>query len=201
MCALLLRLEKHGSASLFGNNYPFIHKIFSSMKNYTRLFTLVLCLAGSTLFAQTQQGSIMIGGNAGFQSNDGGSLIFVQPALGFFVIDQLAVGGSIGFSSYSPELGESTTGIGIGPFVRYYFMGEGKARVFAQGNFAWNSTKTGDLDAVTSTTFGGGAGVDIFLNDHVAIEGFAGYSSESRGGASQGTFGISFGVQAFIGGN
>jgi len=182
-------------------NYPFIHKIFPSMKNYTLLLSFLICCFAATLSAQTQQGSVMIGGNAGFQSNDGGSLIFVQPAIGFFVIDQLAVGGQVGFSSFSPELGDGTTNIGIGPFVRYYFMGEGKARVFAQGNFAWNSSKTGDAEAATSTTFGGGAGVDIFLNDHVAIEGFAGYSSESRGGASLGTFGISFGVQAFIGGN
>ena len=81
-------------------------------------------------------------------------------------------------------------------------MGEGKARVFAQGNFAWNSSKTGDFDAVTGTSFGGGVGVDIFLNDHVAIEGILGYDSSAFGeGDRVGTFGLTIGVQGFIGGN
>lgn len=173
------------------------------MKNYTRLFVLVFCLAGSSLFAQTQQGSIMLGGGAGFATQTGLTAFEISPNLGFFVIDQLAVGGRLSFASVSPEGGSSTTTIGIGPFVRYYFMGEGKARVFAQGNFDWSSQKTGDADAVTGTGFGGAAGVDVFLNDHVAIEISAGYTSSSRGeGApSVGVFGINVGVQAFIGGN
>jgi len=172
------------------------------MKNYTRLFTLAFCLFGASLFAQTQQGSMMIGGSAGFNSSDGSSEITLAPSLGYFFIDQLAIGAQITFASSSVDGGDGTTIIGVGPMVRYYFMGEGKARVFAQGNFAWSSIKVGDFDAVTGTAFGGGAGVSIFLNDHVAIDGIVGYTSSSFGeGDAVGSFGINFGVQAFIGGN
>ncbi|MEQ1747041.1 MAG: outer membrane beta-barrel protein [Saprospiraceae bacterium] len=170
------------------------------MKNITLSLAAFLCLLGTSLSAQTQTGSIMIGGNAGFSSSDGTTSIEIAPSLGFFVMDQLAVGGTISFANTSSDLADAT-GIGIGPFVRYYFMGEGSARVFAQGNFDWISLKVGDADAVTGTAFGGGAGVSIFLNDHVAIDGLVGYTSSSIGeGDAVGTFGIRFGVQAFIGG-
>ncbi|MFN0014539.1 MAG: outer membrane beta-barrel protein [Saprospiraceae bacterium] len=170
------------------------------MKNITLSLAAFLCLLGTSLSAQTQTGSIMIGGNAGFNSSDGITQIEVAPMLGFFVIDQLAVGASLSFLNQSSDFGDGTR-IEIGPFVRYYFMGEGKARVFGQANFDWTSIKSGDLDAVTGTAFGGGAGVSIFLNDHVAIDGLVGYTSRSFGeGDAVGTFGIQFGVQAFFGG-
>ncbi|MFN0014537.1 MAG: outer membrane beta-barrel protein [Saprospiraceae bacterium] len=171
------------------------------MKNITLSLAAFLCLLGTSLSAQTQSGSIMIGGNAGFTSSDGTTDIEIAPMLGFFVMDQLAVGAALSFANTSSDLGDAT-GIGIGPFVRYYFMGEGKARVFGQANFDWISIKSGDQDAVTGTGFGGGAGVSIFLNDHVAIDGLVGYTSRSIGeGDAVGSFGIQFGVQAFIGGN
>lgn len=145
---------------------------------------------------------MMIGGTAGFSSSDGTTEISVAPSLGFFIIDQLAIGGQIAFASTSSDLGGDATAFGVGPMVRYYFNGEGKARFFAQGMFQWSSLKFGDADAVTGTAFGGGAGVSIFLNDHVAIDGLVGYTSSSFGeGDAVGSFGINFGVQAFIGGN
>lgn len=144
---------------------------------------------------------MMIGGTAGFSSSDGTTDISIAPSLAYFFIDQLAIGASIGFASTTSDLGDASS-FGIGPMVRYYFNGEGKARFFAQGMFQWSSVKFGDADAVTGTGFGGGAGVSIFLNDHVALDGLVGYTSSSFGeGDAVGAFGINFGVQAFIGGN
>lgn len=144
---------------------------------------------------------MMIGGTAGFSSSDGTTEISIAPSLSYFFIDQLAIGATIGFASSSSD-DVDVTAIGLGPMVRYYFNGEGKARFFAQGMFQWSSVKVGDFDAVTGTAFGGGAGVSIFLNDHVAIDGLVGYTSSSAGeGDAVGSFGINFGVQAFIGGN
>lgn len=151
----------------------------------------------------------MIGGTAGFSSSKTGDVtetdIVFSPMAGFFVIDQLAVGGGLGIGVSSVKQdGEtfSATTLGIQPMVRYYFNGSGNMRFFGQANFQYASVKFEDQDAQTATGFGAGVGVSFFLNNHVAIEGLLGYNSLKVKDAEEatGTFGLQFGVSAFIGG-
>lgn len=120
---------------------------------------------------------------------------------GFFVTDRVAVGGQITMNFLGGDLDGNT--IGIGPAVRYYFNGSGATRFFGQGAFNWQSVDAGEnSDAETGVGFGLGAGLDYFLNEHVAIEALLGYNNFKFSDAENAinTFGLSIGVAAFIGG-
>ena len=164
-----------------------------------------ICLMAASLSAQTQKGSMMIGGTAGFSSSKAGDEttmeIVFAPMVGYFVIDQLAIGG--GFSVGLLTAKEfNTTVLGIDPTVRYYFNGSGSTRLFGQAAFRYASVKVENFDAQTGTGFGIGTGINYFLNDHVALEAILGYNSFKAKNADDatGTFGLQFGVSAFVGG-
>lgn len=84
--------------------------------------------------------------------------------------------------------------------LRYYFNGEGKARFFGQGSFSWANVSQGG-ESASATGFGVALGLDVFLNDHVAIEPAINYVTASSEGVSVSSFAVTIGVQAFIGGN
>ncbi len=102
----------------------------------------------------------------------------ISPNFGYFVIDNLAIGGNISYISSKDELssvGGSITGSGFtfSPLARYYF-GPG---IFGQGTFGFGSAKDGFSAGSTSSTINYtvsvwslGAGYAYFLNDHIAIE-------------------------------
>lgn len=179
------------------------------MKKSTLSLIALFCMLSASLMAQTQKGSVMIGGTAGFSSSKTGDYtetdINLSPMAGFFIMDQLAIGGGVNFGVSSLKFdGEtsSVTSVGVQPMVRYYFNGSGKARFFGQANFQYASVKFEEEDAQSGIGFGAGVGIDFFLNDHVAIEGLLGYNSFKVKDADDatGTFGLQIGVAAFIGG-
>ncbi len=154
--------------------------------------------------AQTTKGSIMLGGTAGFDVQlVESSNVFnldIQPQLGFFIADNLAVGGNIGIGF--GKAGEiSSTSFAVSPFGRYY-LGSDKTRFFlhAQVGIIGNSTDfNGDKISSNGYIVGLGPGVAFFLNDHVAIEGVLGYN-KLGGDFDYSDIGFRFGVQAFLGG-
>jgi long-subunit fatty acid transport protein len=173
-----------------------------------RLFAFLLAAVGfSSLNAQTEQGRWMIGGTAGFNSTDFGGDVKVtdidfSPNLGYFIIDNLAIGAGLGFgSSKSDKLGDVSS-FALTPFARYYFLGTGDVRLFGQGRFGFGSQKVGNLDSQSFTTWGLGAGLNYFLNNNVALEALVGYDSRKVKDAANAAngFGLNIGVQAFFGG-
>ncbi len=176
------------------------------MKTLKLFYLTTLLLACIQLQAQTQQGSMMIGGNAGFANSSQGdfstTVVSINPSIGYFVIDKLAVGASLGISFFSGDLFEGTS-FGVGPFARYYFTDGSNIRPFGQAGFDWSSFKPKEGDSQSNTGFDIGVGASLFLNDHVAIDGIIGYNSMKADGEddSTNTFGITFGVQAFFGGD
>ena len=176
------------------------------MKTLKLFYLTTLLFACLQLQAQTQQGSMMIGGNAGFantsQGDDGITVISINPSLGYFVIDKLAVGASVGITFFNGDLFEGTS-FGAGPFARYYFTDGSNIRPFGQVGFDWSSFKPKEGDSQTTTGFDVGVGASLFLNEHVAIDGIIGYNSMKDEGVDDrtNTFGITFGVQAFFGGD
>ena len=175
------------------------------MKSFSFLVFAALLATAFQLSAQTEKGSLLIGGTAGFSTSkiDETNLtaIYLNPLAGYFVIDQLAVGANVTvLATKFDDL--NSTQFGVGPFARYYFNGSGAGRFFGQAGFNWSSSKTGDLEAVSTTGFDAGVGLDYFLNDHVAIETFIGYDFSKDEGASEGvgTFGLQIGIAAFISG-
>lgn len=175
------------------------------MKN--NLVFLAICFTFAVVAAQAQptQGSILIGGTAGFTSTSAGdgdvTQVNFSPLIGYFVTDRVAVGGQLTMNFLGGDADGST--IGIGPAVRYYFNGSGPIRFFGQGNFNWQTVDIGeDFDSESGVGFGLGAGLDYFFNEHVALEAILGYNNFkfSDSDDSINTFGLSIGVAAFIGG-
>lgn len=157
------------------------------------LLVLVAFVAVSlTAFSQSyifDKGSMGIGGAAGFYSESANgvsnTVLYLRPTVGFFVIKNLEVGGSIGIRSNS-----SSTSTFIGPFARYYFT-EGRPIISpfvgAQIGFASSSGNSS-----TSITLEGGAAYVVAKN--VTIDGSLYFTSESP----VTTIGLNVGVGVFI---
>ena len=168
------------------------------MKNLVK-FTLslvaFLCLSQVVSAQAVNQGAWMVGGSAGFTSTslkdvDGSTTqIFLNPNLGYFIADDLAIGLGIGFESISNDDFDATY-FSLGPLVRFYFADA----IFAQAGV---NLGLGDDEF---TEFNVGVGYSWFVDNSVAIEPMLFY--RSRGvddpGIDSSTFGLSIGVQAFI---
>lgn len=136
------------------------------MKRLSTLLIISLVIGTTHLHAQTEKGTLMLGGAASFQSSDGSSLFVFNPNLGVFVKNRFAVGlqttivASDGVSAWA-----------LGPFARYYFGGNEKGKIFGQVSL---NISGGDG---AGTFFGAGltAGYAFFLNQSIALEAAASY--------------------------
>jgi hypothetical protein len=170
------------------------------MKTKSHFLTSVALFLATFVFAQTGQGGILLGGTASFDVPDNITSIDVSPELGFFVIDNLALGGAISIGT--AKAGDvSSSSFGIAPFARYYF-GASTTKFFAHAQVGYITSKTeifGDDFTVKGSQISIGPGVAIFLNDHVAIEGILAYN-KLGGDFDTDSIGFRFGVQAYLGG-
>lgn len=176
------------------------------MKN---LLLGMLLLVSAALSAQTMQGQWMVGGDAGFNSTtpvhdgtsgDATTTISINPTLGYFVIDNLAVGLNLGFTTVTDQGSQFV----VGPLVRYYFVNLGEsAKLFGQGRFNFVSTSPDQGDSVSGTQWGIGVGLAWFLNPHVALEGILEYSSTTPNSdfdIKSNNIGFNIGFQIHLGG-
>lgn len=168
-----------------------------------KLLLGMLLLVSAALSAQTMSGNWLVGGDAGFNSYkaDGATESVTQynisPQIGYFIMDNLAVGALLSYSSDYAK----TSRLGIGPAVRFYFADLGEsAKLLGQVDFLINSVTPDGGDAVSGTTLGVKAGLAWFLNHHVALEGLVGYRSDSGDLGKGSGFGVNFGFQIHLGG-
>jgi outer membrane protein len=142
----------------------------------------------STISAQTKKGNWFFSGSTmvsfsstkttleldGFGDDDFTvSQVSFSPGASYFVIDNLAVGLNLSFSSQKTkddgdDFTESTFVVAPGAT---YFFGESKTRPYFNASIGYATTSFGDSDIgkFNGLYFSGGAGVAIFLNDHVAV--------------------------------
>jgi len=113
----------------------------------------------------TQQGKWLVGAHIGFNSSKNetagvegpktNSLLF-QPAVSYFIKDDLAVGLVFALASYKQQLAgvdnEKTSGLSIAPSVRYYMPIGNRVKFYGQLLVPIGSEKT---------TLAGGAAVDV----------------------------------------
>lgn len=118
------------------------------------LLTLT-AIAGLTIAAnaQTEQGKIMVGGQVGFQTSKVKDTDFknnsfsINPTVGYFVSDNLAIGTGIGYNWSKNEEDKTNStkfdAFQVSPFVRKY-SANGPVRFFAQLSvpMAWGTTTT-----------------------------------------------------------
>lgn len=159
------------------------------------LFTFFAAFIVFAAAAQMNQGTMIIGGSVGFESNkekvesggvsvDQGTITSLEfaPQFGYFVIDNLAVGATLNFSNskFKPDGGggdQTSSSFVFNPFARYYF-----GNIFGEGQVGFGSMKFDDGDGESKDKIFGwqiGAGYAAFLNESVAIEPQIGYRSVS----------------------
>lgn len=187
------------------------------------LLTLIAALAFTASYAQFTKGRMLAGGNVSLSTSSnkvdqGGSLtptskstsFQLSPNVGYFVIDNLAIGAGLGLGLSTIKTENSTinsktniSSLEFEPFVRYYL----KQGVFVEGQFGLGTTKykyensTFPSSTVNTTSWSIGAGYPYFLNDNVAIEPFLGYRriSNDNGGPVQSSLFLSVGLQVYLG--
>jgi hypothetical protein len=144
-----------------------------------------LLVCSNAIFAQINQGQWMVGGNIGFTSskfgeddNDKVSVFEINPNAGYFVIDKLAAGLRLGYSSIKVKSADDAfVDWSIAPFVRYYFLDAAqRVNVFADGSYGFG--KTGADDKESYNFFQIMAGPAVFLTPNTALEFTVSYKSE-----------------------
>jgi len=187
------------------------------MKNIICSLCFVFSL-GSVASAQTQKGTIFINGNVGWNNtknnfngfNNAGELynhtekinnITVQPMIGTFVSDNLALGLLINYSFFRNKNEDlinnynsnksKTNSINIGPFIRKFFPLNANFTLYAQGNIGLglSSTKsTFEFVSPTSQNYKSNSflaglqpGILFFATNKIGIDLFVSGFKYSRG--------------------
>ncbi len=122
-----------------------------------------------------------------------------EPSFNYFILDNLMIGGSIGYeyswSEYVPKTGPSSTSINrsfrIGPSARYYF--DSSPIIPFVGVSAAYSKYIGYDQEGKLFTFE--AGINYFLSSSVALEPFVSYTSSSYDNPDQDIDQFMFGVR------
>jgi hypothetical protein len=167
-----------------------------------RKIILAILLSGTlmTLQAQTEQGDWLVGGRIDFNSGENTTNVSITPQAGYFVINNLAVGGSIAFN-YSKIGSNKVTTFGIGPFARYYFTTSNvRPLIHGELNFLNRKIKTSTTDDNdTGLNIFLGGGVAIFVSDNVSLEPIIGYNNvKYKDVDGSGGFRFGFGFQVYI---
>jgi outer membrane protein len=185
-----------------------------------KILTLLIGVAMSTAgYAQFSKGTIMAGGSlsASFKTNkmEAGNTttttgntnsINVFPQVGYFVMDNLAVGAGIDLSSSTTKSKGSnnkttTSSTSLAPFARYYYH-----KLYGQfafdigtGNVKNTTGNTTTDNKFTTAGWNLAVGYAYLLNEHVAVEPQIGYSSFSQKDKITGNRNINSGLFINIG--
>jgi hypothetical protein len=168
-------------------------------KNITIL--LISCVFIARAHAQTAQGDWMVGGGFRLNTTKNNTQIAFAPNVGIFIINNLAVGGTLTID-YTKQF-YRITNLGIGPFARYYFT-NASVRPFLHTNFNYLSSKIKNVSAGTSSTNTGanyflGGGAAVFLSDQVSLDLLMGYDhTKFKNVDGTGGFALSIGFQVFL---
>ena len=194
------------------------------MKKIVTVFAFALICSGA--FAQFNQGRSIIGGNLGFNSQTvkldannstttQGKItnIAITPQFGYFIIDNLAVGAGVDWTSRTDKADGSddkttTSKFTFNPFVRYYL----DPGVFFQGRVGFGGGVDKEKNGSTTTTtkhgvflWDIGVGYAWFLNDHVSIEPLVKYGmtvenyKDNDVKVKYGIISVNIGITAYLG--
>ena len=162
----------------------------------TILWTAVIYSAN----AQTEKGDWLVGGRVDLNTGENSTQIRFNPNAGYFVIDNLAVGGNFAID-YAKSGDVKATDFGLGPFARYYFT-KSNAKPLIHTAFNYISSKVkGPNTSITNNGFNflAAGGVALFMNQNVSLEILAGYShTKYKDFDGSGGFSLGIGFQVYL---
>ncbi len=190
-----------------------------------KLMLTVLLLAGAlTVQAQTDQGSLMVGGGLSFSSStskfgtttsDPVTSFSITPRIGYFIADRFVAGLQLGYSTSNYNLFDddeneegNTRALAIGPYVRYFVpFGEDKFAFYVQGDFLYGTARfkpegsSTDPDPIKTITAGISPGFTFFPAEKLGIDlQLSGFqfrnSSIGEGNTKISSTDISFGIES-----
>ncbi len=151
------------------------------------------------------KGDIFVTGTIGYVSKSNGGTsegtFAIQPGVGYFINNNVAIGGTLGFvnTSSKPAGGgssASTSEFGIGLMARYYTTPASQFSLFAQGAFEFKSQTADGGGGATGFGLNAKPGISYFVSKHFSIEatvGEIGFSSLKAKGASEANNDFNFG--------
>ncbi len=189
-----------------------IKQKIKDVRYLTALLLWLFALPAQFAFAQTEKGNIMSGAAidvastfvAATKYNNSYFNLSVAPGLQYFVINNLAVGGSLTFSMNVYRREKTTSFLSeVGPSVRYYFGKKKKPqhKGFAQihGGYA---TSTFIVDGKTSNRDGFYAGALLgfayFINKSVSLETSLGFNYNQQKDVKQTNIPFRVGFNIFM---
>lgn len=187
-------------------------------------FTFILaCLLTMKIgSAQTDEGSILVGGDLSFNSSSSEtageetqstSAFSINPQAGYFISDGFALGLGIGYetstvtnNSGQQEIETTTNTFRVSPFGRYYKEIGDNISLFGQAEFGFASESQSESDVSTTIIdFNAQPGLAIFASDKVGINfflpGVISFSNETSENANtdddvDSNFGINFNTRS-----
>lgn len=153
---------------------------FNKMYKPILLFIL-FCFSIRTGNSQILKDTWLIGGSADFSQLKSSKDALAQTnqkdlklnaVVGYFPIDKFAIGLKPSLIFGSNSVGNTFTIIGVGPFIRYYFLsGENRFNLFTEGGYSYGNISGKGLDQnQNSNTFSAAGGTVLYLNSSVGIE-------------------------------
>ena len=196
------------------HNYRYltIFKPITFMKTI-KLFFIATILFTISANSQISKGNWMVGGNGNFtnykstfQSNNTettqtGSALTISPNLGYFIVDNFALGTIVSFSFSNPSGDNNNSqGYGMSPFIRYYFRKSDKMiNPFLQTSYSFSKGKSDSGGSNKSTGYTIKGGSAIFLNSSVALELSLNYdSSKFNSDVKSNNFTVGIGFQIHL---
>ncbi|WP_179337764.1 outer membrane beta-barrel protein [Winogradskyella ludwigii] len=155
------------------------------------LFTAAVAVLGFTSVSAQEEvktysfaeGDIFIEGMVGFSNTndknteDKTSNFNISPKVGYFMSEDLAIGGELSFQSFKSEIGgvdaADASGFGVGVFARYYFLDLGERfKTFTEFGVDYGSLndKSGSEDVkLNSFNAGLDLGINYFVTEKIAL--------------------------------
>jgi hypothetical protein len=165
----------------------------------------------SASYSQITKGFWMFGGSGSIESGSTTVLnttykstsIRLDPRGGYFFADKLAAGLTLAYDFQKSNVGSSfsepSQSLGIGPFVRYYFLPiEKRVNILAEVNGAYSRVFDADAGALQYGFLGG---IALFLNSTVALELLPGYRAYKTCGdikSNKNSFVMNIGLQIHL---
>lgn len=176
-----------------------------------RKFILAIALVFGAVFfsemnAQIQKGNWMVGTEVANMQFTSGLDISLSPKAGYFIADNLVVGGLVGLNIYKAKGSSNTqTDWTVGGFGRYYIGKDHlnllkNGRFFGEGSVGFGGRNSSVGSSTNGVDLGVGAGYAYFITRNVSLDAMLKFNAVVGGGntSGQGDLGLRIGFQIFL---